>query len=172
MDKANDNTKLGLWSIILILGFVYLFEKYGLFNVRILLFMGFFFVVGWLVLWGRLKSILVRYSWGKRIVSFVNWVISLLEPFTNLFSLEEPRHVDGDPKKMSLVEKWIWRILLAPITGILGIGLIYLGRETMAANYYISGGICFVFGIVFLFLTWKILRGKIKTTIVRNPKHW
>lgn len=172
MNKANDNTKIGFFTIILILGFIYLAEKYGFHNVEFFMYLGFSFIIGCLFLWGRLKSILVRYSWGERVVRFVNWGLSLFDRFLNLFPDEGSKHVDGDPEKMSRTEKWTWKILLAPITLFFGIALIVLGVETMAVNYYKSGGACIGFGIALLFLTWKILKGKTKTTIVRNPKDW
>ena len=172
MDKANDNTKIGFFTIILCLGFIYLCEKYGFYNVQFFIFLGLSFIIGCIFLWGRLKSILVRYSWGKRIVSFVNWVISLINRFGNLFPDKGPKHVDGDLDKMSRTEKWTWRILLAPITLFFGIALIVLGIETMVDKNYGLGGLLVAFGLVLLFLTWKILRGKIKTYISSNPEEW
>tara|TARA_B100001123_G_scaffold448974_1_gene612350 strand:+ start:1205 stop:1933 length:729 start_codon:yes stop_codon:yes gene_type:complete len=169
---AYGNSKIPLWSIILALGFIYLCEKYGFHNVMFFMFLGLSFVIGCLFLWGRLKSILVRYSWGKRIVSFVNWVISLINRFGNLFPDKGPKHVDGDLDKMSRTEKWTWRILLAPITGFLSLVCIAIGVETMTINSYAAGGLLVVFGLVLLFLTWKIMKGKIKTHIVKNPKDW
>ena len=169
---AYGNSKIHLWSIPLWIGAVYLIGKIGAFNSLTILVLGLSFFCGLYLLWLRLKSILVRYSWGKRFVRFVNWGLSLFDRFLNLFPDKGPKHVDGNPEKMSRTEKWTWKILLAPITLFFGIALIVLGVETMAVNYYKSGGACIGFGIALLFLTWKILKGKIKTTIVRNPKDW
>ena len=172
MDKANDNTKIGFFTIILCLGFIYLAEKYGSHNVQFFMYLGLSFIIGCFFLWGRLKSILVRYSWGKRFVSFINWVLSLFDRFLNLFPDKGPKHVDGDPEKMSRAEKWMWRILLAPITLFFGIALVILGIETMAGKNYGLGGLLVAFSLVLFFLTWKILKGKIKTHIDENPKDW
>jgi len=169
---AYGNSKIHLWSFPLWIGAVYLIDKIGAFNSLTILVLGLSFFCGLYLLWLRLKSILVRYYWGERVVRFVNWGLSLFDRFLNLFPDKGPKHVDGNPEKMSRTEKWTWKILLAPITLFFGIALIVLGVETMAVNYYKSGGACIGFGIALLFLTWKILKGKTKTTIVRNPKDW
>ena len=174
---AYGNSKIPLWSIPLWIGAVYLIGKVGgAFNFVVILVLGLSFFSGLYLLCLRLKSISVRYSRGKRFVKWVSdisdRVLSLFERFLNLFPDKGPKHVDGDPEKMSRTEKWMWRILLAPITLFFGIALVVLGVETMAGKNYGLGGLLVAFSLVPFFLTWKILKGKTKTTIVRNLKHW
>ena len=169
---AYGNSKIHLWSIPLWIGAVYLIDKIGAFNSLTILVLGLSFFCGLYLLWLRLKSILVRYYWGERVVRFVNWGLSLFDRFLNLFPDKGPKHVDGDPEKMSRAEKWMWRILLAPITLFFGIALVILGIETMAGKNYGLGGLLVAFSLVLFFLTWKILKGKIKTHIDENPKDW
>ena len=169
---AYGNSKIPLWAIPLWIGAVYLIGKIGAFNSLTILVLGLSFFCVLYLLWLRLKSILVRYYWGERVVRFVNWGLSLFDRFLNLFPDKAPKHVDGDPEKMSRTEKWMWRILLAPITLFFGIALVVLGIETMAGKNYGLGGLLVAFSLVLFFLTWKILKGKIKTHIDENPKDW
>jgi len=162
---AYGNSKIALWFIPLWIGAVYLIGKIGAFNSLTILVLGLSFFCGLYLLWLRLKSILVGYYWGERVVRFVNWVLSLFDRFLNIFPDEGPKHVDGDLEKMSRTEKWMWRILLAPITLFFGIALIVLGIETMAGKNYGLAGLLVAFSLVPFFLTWKILKGKIKTHI-------
>ena len=158
---AYGNSKIALWSIPLWIGAVYLIGKIGAFYSLTILVLGLSFFCGLYLLWLRLKSILVGYYWGERVVRFVNWVLSLFDRFLNIFPDEGPKHVDVDPEKMSRTEKWMWKILLAPITLYFGIALVVLGIETMAGKNYGLGGLLVAFSLVLFFLTWKILKGKI-----------